>query len=161
MPQNPNQFDVDEQIDSPTGKEELSPEIKKIAITEEAPDEHVEKFRPDDWFQPEGELAIDVYQTDRDIVIQTAVAGVRTEELDIAIENDVVTIRGVRKNPNEQEEKEYFHQECFWGPFSRQVFLPEEIDVKNVDAAMKDGVLTLRLPKMEREKSKKVKIAKK
>jgi len=113
------------------------------------------------WFGKDGELAIDVYQTDQDIVIQTAVAGVRTEDLDIQIENDVVTIRGSRANPGEHEEKEYFHEECFWGAFSRQVFLSEEIDIKNVEASMKDGVLTIRLPKMHREQTKKVKIEKK
>ena len=132
----------------------------KIAVEEQpSSSEPIEELKVDDWFEPEGELAIDVYQTDKDIVVQTAVAGVRPEELDISVENDVVTLRGVRKNPA-PEEKHYLHQECFWGPFSRQVFLPEEVDLKNVEAQMKDGVLTLRLPKLNREQTKKVKISK-
>jgi len=133
----------------------------KIAVEEQpSSSEPIEELKVDDWFEPEGELAIDVYQTDKDIVVQTAVAGVRPEELDISVENDVVSLRGVRKNPNEQEKKHYLHQECFWGPFSRQVFLPEEVDLKNVEAQMRDGVLTLRLPKLNREQTKKVKISK-
>ncbi len=135
---------------------------KKIEVTEQpSSQEPIEELRVDNWFEPEGELAVDVYQTEKDVVIQSAIAGVRPEELDITVEDDMVTIRGIRKNPDEQEQKQYFHEECFWGPFSRQIFLPEEVDAKNAAAAMKDGVLTLRLPKTLREKTKKVKIAKK
>jgi HSP20 family protein len=135
---------------------------QKIAIEEQpSSQEPIEEFKVDDWFEPEGELAVDVYQTDKDIVIQSALAGMRPEEINIMVENDVVTIRGIRKNPNTSEEKQYFHQECFWGPFSRQVFLPEEIDTKNIEATMKDSVLTLRLPKLKRERTKQVKITRK
>ena len=134
---------------------------QKIAIEEQpSSSEPVEELKVDDWFEPEGELAVDLYQTDKDVVVQSAIAGVRPEELDIAIENDVVTIRGVRKNPNASEKKQYLHEECFWGPFSRQIFLPEEVDIKNVEATMRDGTLTVRLPKLKSEKTKKVKIEK-
>lgn len=134
---------------------------KKIEVAELASSqEPVEELKVDNWFEPEGELAIDVYQTEKNVVVQSAIAGVRPEELDITVENDVVTIRGIRKNPDEKEQKRYLHAECFWGPFSRQVFLPEEVEVKSAAAAMKDGILTLRLPKTLREKTKKVQIAK-
>ena len=132
---------------------------KKITIEEQAPSaEPAEELKVDDWFEPEGELAVDVYETDKEVVIQSAVAGVRPEELDISVEEDVVTIRGVRKNPTAKEKKQYMHEECFWGPFSRQIFLPEEVDVKNVEAIMADGVLTLRLLKRKTEKTKQVTI---
>jgi len=85
---------------------------------------------------------------------------VKPEELDVTIENDMVTIRGVRKNPTEDEQKQYFHEECFWGPFSRQIFLPEEGDTKNAEASMKDGIFTLRIPIGEREKVKKIQVKK-
>ena len=104
------------------------PQAQKIPITEEfSSDEEKpsEKVQPEDWFEPEGELVVDVYQTDSDMVIQSAVAGIRPEDLDVSVENDVVTIRGVRKNPNESEQKEYLHEVCFWGTFYIQVFLPE------------------------------------
>lgn len=135
---------------------------QKIAIEEQpSVQDPIEELKVDDWFQAEGELAVDVYQTGKDVVIQSALAGVRPEELDVTVENDVVTIRGVRKNPNAGEEKQYFHEECFWGPFSRQIFLPEEVDIKNVEAIMRDGILTIRLPKLQREKTKQIKIIRK
>jgi HSP20 family protein len=145
-------------------EESLSTDWKtqKIEVQEnDSPLQSKQNPPSENLFGKEGELAIDVYQTDENIIIQSAIAGVRAEDLDVQIENDVVTIRGVRSNPSPGDEKEYFHEECFWGPFSRQVFLPEEIDVKNVEASMQEGIFTLRLPKMLREKSKKVKIAKK
>ena len=145
-------------------KETQKQQPRKIAVKEDHSlqnDADNENLDADDLFEAEGELAIDVYQTDNDIVIQSAIAGIRPEELDISIENDIVAIRGNRKNPEEHEDKQYFHEECFWGPFSRQIFLPEEVDVKNVKASLKDGILTLRLPKLELEKIKKVKLTKK
>ncbi|TSC56929.1 MAG: hypothetical protein Greene071421_439 [Parcubacteria group bacterium Greene0714_21] len=111
-----------------------------------------------EWFEPEGELAVDVYQTDQEIVIQSTVAGVGPDDLDINMENDVVTISGTRNNPNPEEEKNYFYQECYWGPFSRQIILPEEVDINRIEASLKDGIFTLRLPKMERQKVRKIKI---
>jgi len=111
-----------------------------------------------DWFEPEGELAVDVYQTDGEIVIQSAIAGVKAEDLDIAIETDTVTISGERKNTIEDKGKNYFYQECFWGVFSREIILPEEIDGEKAEATMKDGVFTLRIPKIERQKIKKIKV---
>ncbi len=106
----------------------------------------------------EGELAIDVYETERDLVIQAAIAGVRPEALDVSIDHDLVTIAGERKHPKPQEPKTYYHHECFWGPFAREVLLPKEVDVSRAEAAMKDGIFTLRFPKIEREKVKKVQV---
>lgn len=111
-----------------------------------------------DWFEPEGELAVDVYQTDDEIVIQSTIAGVKPEDLDISIENDTVTISGERKNIVQDQGKNYFYQECFWGGFSREIILPEEVDGGRAEATMKDGVFTLRIPKIERQKVRKVKV---
>ena len=116
------------------------------------------KGKEKEWFEPEGELAVDVYQTGEEIVIQSTVAGVGPDDLDINIENDVVTISGTRNNPNPDEEKNYFYQECYWGPFSRQIILPEEVDINKIDASLKDGIFTLHLPKMERQKVRKIKV---
>jgi HSP20 family protein len=111
-----------------------------------------------DWFEPEGELAVDVYQTDTEIIIQSTIAGVKAEDLDISIESDTVTISGERKNIVQDKGKNYFYQECFWGAFTREIILPEEIDGARAEASMKDGVFTLRIPKIERQKIKKVKV---
>ncbi|MCH8741414.1 Hsp20/alpha crystallin family protein [Patescibacteria group bacterium] len=112
----------------------------------------------EEWFTPEGKLAIDVYQTDLDIVIQTPIAGVKKGDLDISIENDMVIIKGNREKPSGIEEKNYFYQECYWGPFSRQIILPVEGDPSRIKATMKDGILTLKIPKIERERKRKVEI---
>ena len=117
-----------------------------------------EEAEESSWFEPEGELAVDVYQNNGEIVIQSTIAGVSSDDLDVNIENDVVTISGERRNPNEEEDKSYFYQECYWGPFSRQIILPEEIDTSRIEASMKDGVFTLRLPKLERQKVKRIKV---
>lgn len=139
-------------------KKEADKEIKKISITDES--DAKEKKKDKNWMdeEAEGELAIDMYQTKGNIVIETAVAGVKPDDLDISIENDIVTIRGNRESCEVEEEKNYFHQECYWGTFSRELILPEEIDASKATASFKDGVLTLKLPKLKREKVKKVKI---
>lgn len=111
-----------------------------------------------EWPKQEGQLAIDVYQTDSYIVIQAPIAGIRKEDLDISIENDVVIIRGDRKKPSETEEKKYFYQECYWGPFSREIILPDEGDPSRAEASMKEGILTLKIPRIQREKTRKIEI---
>ena len=107
------------------------------------------------WLNGDGQLAVNVYQTDSDLVLQTAVAGVKAEELDVIIEDEVITIKGSRPNPL-QESGDYFIEECYWGPFSRKIILPVEVDSSRADAAMKEGILTIRIPKIQREKKKKI-----
>ncbi len=111
----------------------------------------------EDWLEPEGELTIDVYQTETELVIQSAIAGVKPEDLDISMERDVITIKGNRQKPFE-EEGDYFAQECYWGPFSREVILPAEVDPERTEAVMKDGILTIRIPKILREKLLRIKV---
>jgi len=106
----------------------------------------------------EGQLTIDVYQTENDIVIKSTVAGVSAEDIDITITNDMVTIRGERKCDEEVPEENYYYQECYWGPFSRSVILPVDIDADRIDASIKNGILTVRLPKIEKEKTRKLKV---
>jgi len=107
---------------------------------------------------PEGQLAIDVYQTDREMVIRAAIAGVKPEDLDISVEKDMLIIKGVREKPFEEGERSYSYQECFWGPFSREVVLPEEIDCSRIQASLKEGILTIRIPKIERRANKKISV---
>jgi HSP20 family protein len=109
------------------------------------------------WLETEGELAIDVYQTETDVVVQSAIAGVKPENLDIAIERDILTIRGNREKPFE-ETGDYFTQECYWGPFSREVVMPVEVDPERVEATMKEGILTIKIPKLLREKLRRIKV---
>jgi HSP20 family protein len=142
----------------PTVQKEFKVEAKKIEvnqlITEEGytPQKKEEKKK---WFEPEGQLAIDVYQTKDELVIQSAIAGVKPGNLDISMEGDVITIKGRREKLFE-EEGNYFIQECYWGLFSREVILPVEVDPGRIEATMKEGILTIRIPKILRERRKKI-----
>ncbi|HCP08901.1 MAG TPA: heat-shock protein Hsp20 [Candidatus Moranbacteria bacterium] len=106
----------------------------------------------------EGQLTIDVYQTDNDIVIKSTIAGVKPEDLDVSINNDMVTIRGERKNEEEVGDENYYYQECYWGSFSRSVILPVDVLSDKSEAAMKNGILTIRLPKADTTKTKKIQV---
>jgi len=108
--------------------------------------------------ETEGQLAIDVYQTPADIVIKSTIAGVKPEDLDIAIANDMVTIRGHRKGDDNLGKDDFFYQECYWGPFSRSIILPVDVQTEKSLATLVNGVLTIKLPKSERIKTKKIEI---
>lgn len=106
----------------------------------------------------EGTLTVDVYQDGDYIIVQSTVAGVKDEDLEVNITNESVTIRGTRERKEETKEKDYFYQELFWGTFSRSIILPQEVDPENSTATLKNGVLTVRMPKADRNKSKKLKV---
>jgi len=108
------------------------------------------------WFEPEGQLTIDVYETDKDIVIQSAIAGIKPEDLDITFENDMVIIKGKRERETQEEIRNYFYQECYWGYFSREIVLPKEVDSSKAKATMKEGILTITIPKIERKNKRKI-----
>lgn len=107
---------------------------------------------------PEGQLAIDVYETPIEVVIKSTIAGVKPEDLDVGIEENTINIRGSRHNEEKIKGENYFYQECYWGTFSRSIILPVEVDADKTQAALKDGILTIRLPKIVKEKEKKIRI---
>lgn len=105
----------------------------------------------------EGQLMIDIYQTNSEIVIQVPVAGAKAKDLNIFIEDNTVTIKGIRNEPGEENgTKEFLHQECYWGVFSRKVILPEGVDIFRAQASLKEGILILRMPKMRPSKKRKI-----
>ena len=106
----------------------------------------------------EGQLPVDVYQTSSEIIIRTFVAGVRPDELNVSISRDMVTIEGNRAAQQNVDSSDYFHQELFWGSFSRTILLPEEVDVDNSSAGSKDGLLTLVLPKLDKARQTKLRV---
>ena len=106
----------------------------------------------------EGQLTVDVYQTADDIVIRSIVAGVSAGDLDVSISRDMVTIRGKRDEDKEVSDDNYFHKELYWGSFSRTILLPAEIEVEEAQAQEKHGILTIRLPKIDKEKQTKLKV---
>ncbi|MEK7520905.1 MAG: Hsp20/alpha crystallin family protein [Patescibacteria group bacterium] len=125
----------------------------KVAKKQKTESEAAEIFE-----EAEGQLTIDVYQTPTEIVIQSTIAGVGPENLDIAITNESVTVKGKRERPEEVKEEDYFYQECYWGRFSRSIILPQEIDADQSTATFKNGVLTIRLPKVDKRMAKKLKV---
>jgi HSP20 family protein len=99
-----------------------------------------------------------MYQTPAEIVIKSMVAGVKPEDLDISIARDVVTIKGKRETERFVREEDYFHQELYWGSFSRTIMLPAEIDVEEADAVEKHGLLIIRLPKVDKNRQTRLKV---
>ena len=108
--------------------------------------------------EEEGELAIDMCQTPSEIIIKTMVAGVRPEDLDVAITRDMVTIRGKRTESYEADEGDFFHKELYWGTFSRTIVLPAEVEIEEAEASEKHGLLTLILPKIDKNRQSKLKV---
>lgn len=107
----------------------------------------------------DGQLTVDVYQTEDDIVIQSTIASVDQNDIDISVTNEMVTIKGRRAMPEKVKPSDYYYQELFWGPFSRSIILPEDVDSDNAKASMRNGLLTIRLPKLAKTRTKKVKIS--
>lgn len=106
----------------------------------------------------EGQLTVDVYQTEDSVVIQSTLAGVRVQDIDIAVNNDMVTIRGVRRRDAEVRPEHYFYQECYWGGFSRSIILPVDVRAERASATIKNGILTVILPKAEKSRSKSIRV---
>ncbi len=107
----------------------------------------------DDNTPQEGELPVDMFQTDDAIVIRALVAGVSPNDLEISITRDMVTMRGVREEFQEAHDDNYYHRELFWGSFSRTLLLPEEVAIDEADAQEKHGFLEIRLPKLDKHRS--------
>jgi len=134
----------------------IEPElIKKIEIEGiDKPSSAKASAGKEEWFkEPAGQLAIDVFQTEQYLIIQTAIAGIKPGNLEVTVERDIVAIRGIRQKPT-KEEGEYFTKECYWGPFAREIIVPVEIDPDHIEATMQEGVLTVRMPKILREKKR-------
>ena len=106
----------------------------------------------------EGQLAVDVYQTDHAIIIKTAIAGVKPEDIKISIHNDVLTLRGERCAEEKIKDEDYYFRECYWGKFSRSIILPVEVKQDKIEAVFKNGVLTIILPKAKPEKTVRIKV---
>lgn len=107
---------------------------------------------------PEGELAVDVYQTNDSIIIQAMVAGVASDELSVSVTREMVTIKGKREAPKGVSAENYFYQELYWGAFSRVILLPSEVETEEVEATEKHGLLTIKLPRIDKDKKQTIKI---
>lgn len=104
----------------------------------------------EDTAEEEGELTVDIYDNGDGIVIQSTVAGVKPEDLEVSITSDMVSIKGARQPADHITEEHYYYKELFWGTFSRTIILPEEINEHHAEATLKHGLLTITLPKKKK-----------
>jgi HSP20 family protein len=108
--------------------------------------------------EPEGQLTVDVYQTPNDIVVESAIAGVAPDDIDVNVTTDSISIRGSRKREKTVRDEDYLYQECYWGKFGRSIILPQEVDPEGAEVKFKNGILTVILPKANKKKIHKLKI---
>jgi len=113
------------------------------------------------WLEEEddGQLAVDVIQKDDQVMIIAPIAGVKKEDLDIAISEEMVSVKGIRRSPSEAHQDHYLIQECYWGPFSRNYILPTTVNSDEAKAVLKDGLLTITIPRDSKSQAKSIKIS--
>lgn len=111
--------------------------------------------------KPEGQLAIDVFHTSTEFCIRAPIAGVVLGDIKVDVDNGMLIIKGDRKEPDTEKDKNYFYQECHWGPFSRQVILPEDASASKIKASLQKGILLIRVPIKKKKKKRKVNISSK
>ncbi len=109
--------------------------------------------------EAEGELALDVIETPDSIIVKTMTAGVKKDDIEISLTRDHITIRGKRHSDVNLENNDYHYRELYWGSFSRSISLPTEVDIDQAKATEQHGLLTIELPKTDKNRGTKVKIA--
>lgn len=115
----------------------------------------------DDWDEEEtvpGQLAVDVYETRERLVVKARTAGVNKNDLDVSIADNTLSIRGTLSAGNEDDVENYFVQECYWGEFSRSIALPIPVKEDEIEAVLKDGVLTISFTKLKQDTVKKIQV---
>jgi HSP20 family protein len=115
----------------------------------------------DEWDEDEnvpGQLAVDVYETREKLVVKARTAGVNKNDLDVSISDNQLTIRGTLSSGTEEGVENYFLQECYWGEFSRTIALPVPVKEEEIEAVLKDGVLTISFGKVQQDTVKKIQV---
>lgn len=127
----------------------------------EAPADPGAPAADDQWDEDEpvaGQLAVDVYETKEKLVVKGRVAGVNKADLDVSISDNTLTVRGTLSAGNEDNVENYFLQECYWGEFSRSIVLPVAVKEDEIEAVLKDGVLTISFSKQKQDTVKKIQV---
>ncbi len=115
----------------------------------------------DEWDEEEavpGQLAVDVYETKEKLIVKARTAGVNKDDLDVSIADNTLSIRGTLSAGEESGVENYFVQECYWGEFSRSIALPVPVKEDEIEAVLKDGVLTIGFTKVKQDTVKKIQI---
>lgn len=120
-----------------------------------------EQVAADEWDEEEavpGQLAVDVYETKEKLVVKARTAGVNKHDLDVSIADNTLSVRGTLSAGSEEGVENYFVQECYWGEFSRSIALPVPVKEDEIEAVLKDGVLTISFTKLQQDTVKKITI---
>lgn len=104
-----------------------------------------------------GQLGVDVYETNEKLVVKTRTAGINKQDLDVSISDGILTISGTLSS-GDDDVSQWHIQECYWGEFSRTIALPVPVKEEEVEAVLKDGVLTISFAKIKQEQARKIQI---
>lgn len=148
----------DEPVEVPAKKRGLAARFDSDYEDENSAESSVELVATEDDAPTEAQLAIDMYETDREVVVKTMTAGVKKEDLQISVSREQLTVRGRRSNEPHAYQHHYHNQELYWGAFSRTVDLPDEIDIEQASATEHHGLVTIRLPKFDKKKQATLKV---
>lgn len=135
-------------------KEEVAPE--HVDASNETPETDPAEDAPEE--DEDASLAVDMYESDNEVIIQSMIAGVTPENLHITITKEAVTIRGARIAPEGIPEEQRLLRELYWGSFSREIALPCAVDTENAEAVEKYGLLVIRLPKINPARTQEIKV---
>lgn len=138
------------------GDDDLSTPVETSAPSQPAT-EGGEEWDDEDNVLP-GQLAVDVYETREYLVVKARTAGVNNHDLDVSISDNTLTIRGTLSSGTEEDVENYFLQECYWGEFSRSIALPVAVKEEDIDAQLKQGVLTIKFVKLKQDTVKKIQV---
>lgn len=105
-----------------------------------------------------GQLAVDVYETEEKLIVKARTAGVNKDELDVSISDGILTVSGTLSSGDDADATNWHIQECYWGEFSRTLALPVAVKEDEVEAVLKDGVLTITFNKVKQEQAKKIQV---
>lgn len=118
----------------------------------------VEETWEEDGSAVPGQLAVDVYESDDKLVVKARTAGVNKTDLDVSISDGILTISGTLSSGDDTDATQWHIQECYWGEFSRTLALPVAVKEDEVEAVLKDGVLTISFTKVKAEQARKIQI---
>ena len=159
VPQDEEVMEQDLEVEELIEEESYDEGAQEVVATAEETVAAGTDKKEEDWMSDyEGALNIDMYQTKDNVIIKSTIAGVRPEDIDITVANDMVSVKGSRQKEENVAQEDYFYQECYWGNFSRSVIVPVDIDSEHIEADLKDGILTIIIPKAAKAKTKKVKV---
>jgi HSP20 family protein len=125
--------------------------------TQQASSAATDEWEDDDTVLP-GQLAVDVYETKERLVVKARTAGVNKGDLDVSIADNTLSIHGTLSAGTEDDVENYFVQECYWGEFSRSIALPVPVKEEEIEAVLKDGVLTISFTKVKQDTVKKIQV---